>query len=398
MPNFEYTAINRAGKRVSGLLAAVSEQAALQELETQRLTPVTVAARGEGVGTKRRVPARKLGEAYQQLADLLHAGVPLLRSLRLLGGRKSAPRLAEVFRELADSVSEGDELAKAMAARPEVFSSVHTAMVQAGEKGGFLETVLNRLAQLVTRQADLRSSVLGNLAYPAVLVGVGVLVLGVVFGVFIPQFRPVFEKIEAERGLPTITTVVFAISDAIGRFGLPLGIGLAAAGIGLAKWSKRPEMRARIAHAKTRLPVLGRIVRALAAARFCRMLGTLLGSGVPMIASMQIARDAAGNALMEAAIDDAVDAVRAGQPLAPPLGQSGLFEDDVVEMIAVGESANNLDDVLLNIADTLEKRIDRMLTIAVRLLEPLLILVVAGCVGLIAGALIVPLTRMGSNL
>jgi general secretion pathway protein F len=153
-------------------------------------------------------------------------------------------------------------------------------------------------------------------------------------------------------------------------------------------------VRRKIAEARTFLPVIGPLTRAIAAARFCRMLGTMLGNGIPVLTSMQIAKEAAGNPLMEEAVDAATDAVRAGQTLAPPLLESGLFSEDVVEMIAVAEAANNLDEVLVTIAATIETRVDRMLTTAVRLVEPLLLLCIALVVAVVAAGLILPMTKM----
>lgn len=396
MPTFEYTALSAGGQRIEGVLAGATEQAVLAELESRQLTPVAIEARAERTSHRRGVSARKLAMSYSQLADLLHAGVPLLKSLKLLAGRRSSTRLASVFRELSEAVSAGEELAEAMSRRPEFFPRVHTAMVRAGEKGGFLEAVLARLGQLVSAQAELRSKVIGNLIYPGVLVFFGVTVLGVVFGVFVPMFRSVFARVQG--GLPPVTRLVFAMSDAVGRYGpVTLVLGVIAVSL-LWRASKRPDVRRRLTEWKTRSPVIGPLVRSLAAARFCRMLGTMMGNGVPMLAAMQISKDAAGNVLMEEAIEQASEAVRAGQPLAPPLQASGLFEDDVVEMIAVGESANNLDAVLIKIAETIEARIDRQLGVVVRLIEPLLLAVLAGVVVLVAVALVLPLTKLSAGM
>lgn len=395
MPTFEYTALSMTGQRVVGVLAGPSEQAVLSELESRQLTPVAIEPKGESAVRRGRVSARALGNSYSQLSELLHAGVPLLRSLKLLGGRKSQPRLSAVFKQLADAVAEGEELGAAMDRCREVFPPVHVAMVRAGEKGGFLEAVLARLGHLVLAQAEMRSKVIGNLIYPAVLVVVGAGVLGVMFGVFVPLFRPMFETIPG--GVPTITRIVFAISSAVGKYGLvTLGV-LVVAGIVLMRLSRRASVRRKLVEWKTFAPVTGVLVRSLAAARFCRMLGTMLANGVPMLAAMQIAKDAAGNLVMEEAIDKAAESVRAGHTVAGPLAESGLFEEDVVEMISVGEAANNLDTVLLKIAETVEARVDRLLGTVVKLIEPVLLLGLAAVVVVIAAALILPMTQMKAD-
>ncbi|HYE01756.1 MAG TPA: type II secretion system F family protein [Phycisphaerales bacterium] len=396
MPSYRYSAVTPGGEKVAGVLAGASEQAVLAELDARRLVPVRLEAEDDSgpLLARRLASARELATAYTQLADLLRAGVPLLRGLRLLGAQKARPRLARVFSDLADAVAEGTDLAHAMSQEPEVFAGVHVAMVRAGEKGGFLDEVLARLGEMLLSQAELRAKVLGNLVYPAVLVVVGTVVLGLVFGVFLPMFRQVFDQLE----LGLLTRAVLATGDAVRAYGL-LGLaGVLAAGVWLWRVSKRPAWRARLARARLRAPLLGPVTRALAVARFCRTLGTMLANSIPMLTAMQIARDAAGNPLMEHAIDQATDAVRHGQPLAPPLARSGLFPEDIVEMIAVGESANNLDSVLLTIARTAESRVERLLGTVVRLIEPLMLVALALIIGVVAMALILPITQISQGI
>ena len=392
MPAFEYTALNAGGERIAGVLSGATEQAVLSELESRRLVPVSIRTKPERAVRRRgRVSSRALAASYLQLADLLRAGVPLLRSLRLLAGRKSNPRLGALFKDIVENVAKGAELSEAMEQHAEVFPRIHIAMVRAGERGGFLEQVLARLGQFVMNQAELRSKVVGNLVYPVMLLAIGTLVLGLVFGVFIPKFKPIYDHVE---NMPTISTLVFGAGALVSRYGLYVLFGVIALGVGLWRVAAREDVRRRIDEFRTRMPVVGPLVRAMSAARFCRLLGTMLGNGVPLLTAMQISREAAGNSLMEEAIVGATEAVRAGQPLAGPLLESGLFADDVVEMISVGESANNLDDVLTTIATTIEARVDRMLTAAVRLLEPLLLVIKALVVAVVAAGLILPMTKM----
>lgn len=395
MPTFEYIAIDQQGARTTGVLAGNSEQAVFAELESRQMTPVRLDEQTEradkgGVGT------RQLSTVYTQMADLLRAGVPLMRALTLLSRQKSKARLATVFRRLAEKVSDGGELASAMAEQPGVFPSVHVAMVRAGEKGGFLEEVFKQLGQFVQAEAELKSKIVGSLIYPIILVVVGTGVLGVIFGFFVPMFREgMFSRLDS---LPAITEFVLGVSDIVSGYGLIIA-GLIAVGV-VTVWRlrTRADVRRRISIIRTTTPVLGPLTRALAAARFCRLLGTMESNGVPLLTAMAIARDAAGNALMEDAIDEAIESVRAGDPLAGPLGKSGLFGDDVVEMISVGEAAGNVDSVLLTIAETLEGRVDRLLTGAVKLIEPLLLVMIAGAIGVVAIALILPMMQMTANV
>ncbi len=395
MPTFRYVALNPVGRRVSGVLAGASEQAVLAELESRQLTPVEIAGGEEGAGVRRRrVSGRRLGEAYEQLSDLLHAGVPLLRGLKLLGGQKSRGAVGTVFRELAEGVEKGADLAAAMEQTPGVFPTVHVAMVRAGERGGFLEQVLARLGRLVVKQADLRSKVVGNLIYPGVLCVTGIAVGAVIFGVFVPKFRSMFSRLG--DNLPGVTKFVFFLSDLITSYAIVTTIVLAVLGIVAWRLGKDRRVRRFTSIAVLRVPVVGAIVRGFATARFCGLLGTMLVNGVPLLAALQIARDGVGHMLLEDAVDQAADAVRQGEPLAPPLARSGMFDEQVVEMIAVGESANNLDDVLVKVADTIEARLDRQLLVGVRLIEPILLLMLAGLVGLVAFALLLPMSQMSS--
>lgn len=394
MATFRYTAKRLGGGQTRGVLVAVSEQAALAELERQQLVPMALSEE-HGAAARRgrsRLPAAHLALAYTQVADLLRAGVPLLRALRLIGNRKTMPKLAAIFAELADEVEDGEELASAMSRRPDAFRSIHTAMVRAGEKGGFLEASLQRLGAFVQHQVELKRKVVGASIYPAVIATVGLLILLGLFIFFIPLFRQQFAEIE----LPALTKLLFAVSDAV-RNGWWLGpVLIVALGAGWAWGSRRADVRRAAQRVLLKTPQLGRLLRDLSVARLCRVLGTLLASGVPMLEALRIARDAAGFHQMAQAIDDATAAVRSGEPLAEPLERSGLFPDDVIEMIGVAEAANNLDDVLVSIADTLDGRVDRLLTATVRLIEPILLLAIAVGVVFVAIGLILAMMRLTS--
>ncbi|MEQ8845690.1 MAG: type II secretion system F family protein [Phycisphaerales bacterium] len=394
MPTFRYQAVDANGHTVMGKLAGASEAAILGELAERSLVPIEVQAEKARASFKRKgLGPRQLATAYQQVADLLRAGVPLMRAITLLSRGKSKPRRAEIFRQLAEAVSRGEELADAMAAQEGVFPQTHIAMVRAGERGGSLEPVLVRLATMVKAQAELRGKLLGALAYPAVLVFVGLSVLGLIFGVFLPMFGDVLEQVDP---MPPITVVLFAISAAVTSKGPLTALVLAALAVVLWRLSKREDVGRALVVARTRAPVLGPLVRNIAVARFCRTFGTMLANGVPVLAAMRIAEDAAGNVLLKEAVADAGEAVQAGQPLAGPLGESGLFDEDVIEMIAVGESANNLADVLETISETIEGRVGRLLTTAVALVGPVMLLLLAVAVAFVAVGLILPMLELSN--
>jgi len=394
MATFAYIARDTAGQRVEGKLAGASAQSVLAELQSRQLAPVQVQEVRDQPRVQRRVSARQLANAYRQLADLLHAGVPLLRALRLLGRSKSNPRLAKVMAAVADAVADGSRLADAMAAHGDVFPPVQIAMVRAGERGGFLEPVLQRMGGFLELQADMRGKVIGNLIYPAVLLGVMLTIILIALVFFVPKFRDFYARIQ----LPLPTKIVLGASELLTTYWFAMVIAVAIVAVISWRLWQSAVVRRQLAIWQLHIPVIGSLVRSLAVGRFARILGTLLENGIPMLSAMQISRDAAGHILLAEAIDKAAEAVRAGETLATPLATSGLLTEDVVEMISVGESANNLPQVLITVAETIEKRVDRMLNVFVRLMEPFLLLIMGGAVLFIFVALIVPMMRMSSSL
>ncbi|MHC4415613.1 MAG: type II secretion system F family protein [Planctomycetota bacterium] len=394
MGSFAYVARDAAGHQVTGTVAAASEQAVLAELQGRDLAPVRLHPLRRQARWQRRVPSRHLATAYRQLADLLRVGMPLLRALELLGKSRSNPRLAAVMSAIADDVVEGSRLADAMTRHTDVFPSIQVAMIRAGERGGFLEQVFARLGAFLEHQADLRAKVIGNLIYPVVLLTVGLAIVVAALVFFVPKFQDFYSRIE----LPLPTKILLGASALLTQYWLIGLLGIVAAALGYFWIARRSNVQHVIARWQLRVPKLGGLVASLAIARFTRILGTLLGNGVPMLSAIQISRDAVGHVLLSKAIDEAGEAVRAGEPLAKPLADCGMFPEDVAEMIAVGESANNLPEVLITIAETIEKRVDRMLNLFVRLMEPLLLLGLAGVVLFIFVALIVPMLRMSSAI
>lgn len=394
MPAFRYVARDTAGRKVVGRLDAANEAAALVELDSRGLTPVGIGPPAPSKKGRGRVSTRHVARAYQQLADLLRAGVPLLKALRLLGRGRSAPKLASILGGIADEVAQGERFADAMAKHPTVFPPVQVAMVRAGERGAFLEQVLARLGTFLSHQADVRARVIGNLIYPIVLllVGAGVVVASLVF--FVPKFKDFYKKIE----LPIPTRILLGASDLfVERWGLLIVLSLALLGAAIVL-VRSARVRRTLSDGAVRVPTLGPLLKSIATARFARTLGTLIENGIPLLAAMQIARDAAGHPTLVEAIDRASEAVRAGESLAKPLASSGFLEEDVIEMISVGESANNLGAVLLTLADTLEQRSDRTMSVLIRLLEPALLLLLAGVVLFIFMALIVPMMQLSSSM
>jgi general secretion pathway protein F len=335
---------------------------------------------------------------YSQLSDLLRSGVPLLRSLDILERQSAQPALAEVVREVRANVADGTGLAEAMARHPRAFNELAVSMVRAGQEGGFLEDVLQRIANFTEHQEDLKSKVVGALAYPVFLAVVGFLVLNGLVIFFVPRFEPIFKKLEEQGQLPALTQGLIAVSHTMQRQGWWMVLLAGAAIYGFRRWAATEKGRLIVDGWRLRLPGVGRIWLHLALSRFSRILGTLLHNGIPILQALKIAKDSTGNRVLTQAIDRSAENIRAGDSLALPLGASKHFPRDVVEMIAVGEESNNLEKVLVDIADALEKRTTRQLDLFVRLLEPVMLLVMAGVTLLVVAGLLLPVFKMSSTV
>jgi len=401
MPDFRYQARELSGKQVSGVLTATSEKDALSILAARSLFPMSVSlteqSKQQASAGSRRVPTRYLTVFYNQLSDLLKSGVPLLRSLQLLEDQTSNPVLRSVVQDIREQVADGTRLNDAMRRHPKTFNFLSISMVKAGEEGGFLEEVLSRIAVFNEHQEELRGRVTGAMVYPMFLMTVGLAIVTVMMIWFVPEFASMFDRMQDQGTLPWATTTLLSISDLIQKRGLLLLAGLGGVVFGIVYYIRTPEGSRNLDRLKLRLPGLGGILQSLAVARFCRMLGTLLKNGVPILQSLRIAKDASGNVILAEAIGNAADNVSSGQSLAVPLRASGQFSRDLIEMIAVGEEANNLENVLINVADNMEKRTSRRIDMVVRLLEPMLLLVMATVVTFVIAALLLPVLNMSSN-
>ena len=397
MPIFEYVAKTTAGEEVAGRIQAESHAAVVRALDQRRLFPVTVTEEeevGQGALGTRRIGAKDLSVLYGQLADLLGAGVPAMRALETLARATVNKRLAGLIRNILEDVAAGQSLADAMAQRPEIFKPLHVAMIRAGEQGGFLEEVLANLSEFLERQDELRNKVLGAMVYPILVLTVGVVVGALLLVLLVPQFKTFFEGLD----VPWPTRLLFGISDTVVHI-WPLALLLVAVAAAGAWGFVRSERGRRAWDGwRLRLPVVGRILRLVAITRFCRILGMMLAGGVPLLDALAIAKDATGSTLLSESIGEATEYVRAGETLADPLGTSGFFPPEVIEMIAVAEESNQLEKTLLQIADTVERRTNRQVDLGVRLIEPMILILLAAGIGVFAVALVYPIFSMAGSI
>lgn len=402
MPEFVYVARNPAGHDIRGTITAPSKRETLAILADRDLFPLHVEP--ARLGTRRlalrgRIKAQAVATNLQQLADLLQNGVPLLKALDILAAQATPRELGEVLIDVRDRVAEGTPLDEAMARHPRVFGELTVSMVRAGTEGAFLEDALKRTADFLELQEELKWRVVGAMTYPAILAVAGVLVTVVLIVFFVPKFAALFARLEQQGGgLPWATVALLGLSDFLGRYGLYLAGLLGLSGWWLKRAAATPRGRRWADRWKLKIPVAGSIFLHSAVSRFCRVLGTLLRNGVPLLKALEISSESAGNKLLSEAIRASAENISSGDTLARPLAQCGLIPRPIMAMITVAEESNNLDAVLVNIADTLDRKITRQLDIMVRLVEPVLLLTMGTVILFILVALLLPVFEMSATV
>ncbi len=402
MAQFEYKALQADGSLTMGSLDAGGRQEAMSLLVAKGLQPVRLAEGNGSVAAatpakalqlpwgRDRISFGMLEDFTRSLSSLLAAGVPLSRALSILYREATAPAAGKKWKEIHGLVIDGVSLADAMARSPEAFPSVYTAMVQAGEAGGFLDLVLNQIADFQAREKELRAKVLAALMYPTVLLilALGVLIFLLVF--FIPRFQILFEGFDAT--LPALTRVIVAASDLVRGYGPFLVAGLVVAGVFGQRWLTSDSGRRQWETQLLRTPVLGSLMSRLAMSRFCRMLGTLLKAGVPLISALNVARRSIGYQTLVDAAQGSIERVRKGEGLGSSLAECrALFSGSSLEMIKVAEESGRLDEELIRLADVSEGALDRQLKTAVALSEPVMLFLIAGFIGVIFIGMVIPI-------
>jgi type II secretory pathway component PulF len=409
MPTFTYRALQSDGSMAEGQLDAAGRPDALRQMEALRLRPVklvekTVAAAKnklalpaglENLGgfssrfQSRKVSTRALENFTRLLSSLLAAGVPLSRALVILYKEASAPFVAAKWKEIHDLVVDGMSLANAMAKSPEVFPRVYVAMVEAGEAGGFLDVVLAQIADFHSREKELKSKVLTAMIYPCILFCLALLVLILLLVFFIPKFQKMFASVHG--ALPLITQLIIGASHIMRAYGLFIAIGLVGGAVLARTWFASEKGRRVWERLVLRSPLVGPLVAQFAMARFCRMLGTLLGAGVPLVQSLNVARKSIGNQTLVDAVAESIQRVQQGGRLGQSLADcKDLFSGSVLEMISVAEESGKLDTELVRIAAVTESDLDRNLKTAVSFAEPMMLFMIAAFIGTIFIGMLLP--------
>jgi type II secretory pathway component PulF len=410
MPVFQYKGLQTNGTIAEGQLEAAGRSEAFAQMAGLGLRPVSLSEKA-GASSKKspdlaaslgsislfkkahKVSSRALEDFTRLLSSLLAAGVPLSRALVILHKESSNPAAHAKWKEIHDFVVDGMSLADAMGKSPETFPRVYTAMVQAGETGGFLDLVLAQIADFQAREKDLRSKVTAAMLYPCVLLFLALAVLVFLLTFFIPKFQVIFKGLGAALPLPT--QIVLGASSVLRSYGLVVLVGIVIVGSLVRNWFASEKGRRVWEGLTLRVPMVGPLVAQFAMARFSRMLGTLLGAGVPLVQALNVARKSIGNQILVDAVAQAIERVQQGGQLGASLAEcKGLFPSSVVEMVAVAEESGRLDQELIRIANVTEGDLDRHLKTAVAFAEPLLLFFIAAFIGTIFISMVLPIFTM----
>jgi type IV pilus assembly protein PilC len=407
MPQFQYKAFQSDGTTAEGVLDAGGRQEAFRQMEQRGLKPIALAEKTSSAKSaaapsalgksfsfqSKRVTPRMLENFTRLLSSLLAAGVPLSRALVILCKEATNPVAATRWKQIYDSVVDGVSLADSMAKIPDTFPRVYVAMVQAGETGGFLDLVLAQIADFQTREKDLRSKVVGAMLYPAILLILAIGVLTVLLMFFVPRLQTMFADMGGR--LPLLTRIIIAASYWMRHYGIFIALGLGVAGFLIRGWVMSEKGRRAWEGFILRVPILGPLLSQFAMARFCRMLGTLLNAGVPLVEALSVARKSIGNQILVDAVSNAIDRVKEGAQLGASLADCrNLFPSSILEMVAVAEESGKLDQELIRIAGVTENDLDRNLKTGVAVLEPVMLFFIAAFVGTIFIGMIMPIFKV----
>ena len=425
MPNFLYSALDAKGEQKTGTVTAGSESEAIQQLRGSGLYPTQIQEEGKASkktkaalapktkakGKAKAAPAAKAGGSVKpknltiftrQLATLIDSGLPLLRSLTVLEKQEPHPVLRATVGALAENVQGGSTFSESLAQHPKIFNKLYVNMVKAGELGGVLEVVLNRLAEYQEKAQKLKNKIVSAMVYPVIVMFIAVAILVFLMIFIVPKFKEMFTNTDQE--LPLISKIVFGTSEFFlarplflpNVFFLFIVFGVVVVLFNI--WGKTKGGRSAIDLLKLRMPILGDIQRKSAVSRFSRTLGTLVTSGVPILQALNITRDTAGKVVISNAIEKVHEAVKEGETIVTPLQASGVFPNMVISMVDVGEETGQLPEMLLKIADVYDDEVDNSVTALTSILEPIMIVVLALIVGSVVFALFLPLIKMISTM
>lgn len=414
MAKFEYIAMNAKGEETAGAVDAASEQDAYAKLRTMQLYPTQVAPEGQmsskvkaakkaaGKSTKTKgksvstrgggkVKSKGLMIFTRQLATLIDSGLPLLRGLTVLGNQEPHPTLRRTVNHLADSVQTGSTFSESLGQHPKVFNKLYVNMVKAGELGGVLELVLNRLAEYQEKAQKLKNKIVSAMVYPVIVIFIALGIMAFLLTYIVPKFTDIFREMLGDTEMPFMTRMVMDASEFVKSYWWAMLGGAFLISVLYNLYAATKAGRRVVDRIKLKLPLFGPVLLKSSIARFSRTLGTLVTSGVPILQALNITRDTAGNTVVSDAIGNVHDAVKEGESMVAPLESSKVFPPMVISMVEVGEETGQLPEMLLKIADVYDDEVDNSVTALTSLLEPIMICVLAVIVAVIVLALFQPL-------
>jgi type II secretion system protein F len=397
MPIFTYKAKDRQGGPISGSLEAESRAAVATRLQSMGLFPVDIAGdESESKGSfsslrqrKVRIRTIDLTNFYMQMSDLIGAGVPLVKALSVVKNQTPNPSFAAILTQVNNDVQEGSTFAKALERHSDQFSNLAVALVRAGEAGGLLDETLRRVSDYAESEDELRSKIKSALAYPIIMIVLGISAIGVLMGYVMPKVMIVFD--ELNQTLPAMTVFVQQLSYFIADYWLALLVGLALAFLAGRRYIRTDRGAHQFHHFLLRVPVIGELILKREVAAFTRTLGALLGNGVPILNAIEISSEVLGLLPIRDDVKKIPESITQGKGMAPSLRESSIFPAVVVNMVAVGEETGQLPDVLLRVARSYETQVERQVKTLTSIIEPLIIVVLGFVVGFVVLALLLPI-------
>jgi type IV pilus assembly protein PilC len=422
---FEYIALDARGQESRGTIEAANPNDAVGQLRQSGYFPTSVVEEGKGAPAKtskktqkaikaaaaprakrsggalfakKTVKSKTLMIFTRQLATLIDAGLPLLRGLTVLAKQEKDVVLRNTINSLADAVQGGSTFSESMGQHPRIFNKLYINMVKAGELGGVLELVLNRLAEFQEKAQKIKNKVVAAMAYPVIVLVIAIAIMLFLLAFIVPKFEQIFKDMLGNKPLPALTQMVIDASNLVKSNWYWLLAGVIVCTIVYKLIARSPGGRVMIDRLKLRLPLLGDLSRKSAISRFSRTLGTLVTSGVPILQALNITRDTAGNAIIADAVTKVHDAVKEGESIVQPLEASGVFPPMVISMVDVGEETGQLPEMLMKIAEVYDDEVDNAVEGLTSLLEPIMIVILALIVGTIVIALFMPLISIIQNM
>ncbi|MBA4292165.1 hypothetical protein C0431_04275 [bacterium] len=399
MPYFAYTAMDTSGRQVKAVMEADHEASVLNRLREQQLQAVDIkelkkkkaATMGKG-----KVKMKSLVVFSRQFATMIDAGIPILRCLEILSTQCKDPVLKPALEMVCLDVKGGMSLNESLAKHPNIFSKLYVNMIRAAEIGGILDTILDRLSGFLEYESEVRSKIKSAMMYPVLVLVFSQVMLFVLFSFVLPKFKEIFDGMDVE--LPAITAALFSLGDFMQKSWWMILIALAAAFVGLKSYAKTPKGKYQTDFIKLKIPVVGELTLKMSVARFCRTLGTLINSGVPMMRSLEIVSETLGNQVLTSAVDQTRLAIREGNKLSMPLANSGLFPTMVTQMIDIGEESGRLSEMLVKVGDFYDGEVEATVKGLTSMIEPLLIIFLGVVVGFIAISVMTPIFKLVNSV